>query len=70
MGKEDMEHIYSGILLKHKKEQNWVIYRDADGRRDYHTVWVVLSHYNWWALLPQKLEHTYHLTWLAYNPLK
>ena len=30
MGKEDVVHIYSGILLSHKKEQNWVICRDAD----------------------------------------
>ena len=34
---EDMVHIYNGILLSHKKEQNWVICRDVDGPRDYHT---------------------------------
>ena len=32
-----MEHIYNGILLSHKKEQNWVICRDVDGPRDSHT---------------------------------
>ena len=26
-----MAHIYNGILLSHKKEQNWVICRDVDG---------------------------------------
>ena len=25
MDKEDVVHIYNGILLSHKKEQNWVI---------------------------------------------
>ena len=37
MDKEDAVHIYNGILLSHKKEQNWVIYRDVDGPRDCHT---------------------------------
>ena len=31
MDKEDVVHIYNGILLSHKKERNWVICRDADG---------------------------------------
>ena len=25
--------IYNGILLSHKKEQNWVVYSDVDGPR-------------------------------------
>ena len=29
MDKEDVVHIYNGILLSHKKEQNWVICRDV-----------------------------------------
>ena len=29
--------IYNGILLSHKKEQNWVICRDVDGPRECHT---------------------------------
>ena len=29
--------IYNGILLSHKKEQNWVICRDLDGPRVCHT---------------------------------
>ena len=32
-----MLHIYNGILLSHKIEQNCVICRDMDGHRDYHT---------------------------------
>ena len=39
MDKEDVIHIYNGILLSHKKEQNWAIYRDVDGPRDCHTEW-------------------------------
>ena len=39
MDKEDVVHIYKGILLSHKKEQNWVICRDVGGPRDSHTEW-------------------------------
>ena len=39
MDKEDVVHIYNGILLSHKKEQNWVICRDVDGSRVCHTEW-------------------------------
>ena len=34
-----MVHIYNGILLSHKKEQNWVICRVVDGPRDCHAEW-------------------------------
>ena len=34
-----MVHIYNGILLSHRMEQNWVICRGVDGPRDCHTVW-------------------------------
>lgn len=30
-------HIYSGIWPSLKKEQNWVLWRDMDGRRQCHT---------------------------------
>ena len=36
---EDMAHVYSGILLSHKKEWHWVICRDVDGPRLSHTEW-------------------------------
>ena len=39
IGKEDVVHIYNGILLSHKKELNWVICRDVDEPRDCHTEW-------------------------------
>ena len=34
--KEDVAHIYNGILLSHKKEQNWVICRHVDEPRGSH----------------------------------
>ena len=34
---EDVGHIYSGILLSHRKEHNWVICKDVDGPIDCHT---------------------------------
>ena len=34
-----MVHIYRGLLLIHKKEQNHVICSNMDGPRDYHTEW-------------------------------
>ena len=39
MDKKDVVHIYNGILLSNKKEQNCVICRDMDGPRDCHTEW-------------------------------
>ena len=37
MDKEDVAHIYNGILLSYKKERNWVVCRDVDGPRVCHT---------------------------------
>ena len=34
-----MVHIYNGILLSHKKEQNNAICSNMDGPRGYHTKW-------------------------------
>ena len=39
MDKEDVVHMYNGILLGHRKEQNSTICRDVDGPRDCHTEW-------------------------------
>ena len=39
MDKEDVVHIYSGILLSHKKEWNNAINSYMDRPRDYHTRW-------------------------------
>ena len=37
--KEDVVHIYNGILLSHKKEWNHAICSNMDEPRDYHTKW-------------------------------
>ena len=37
--KEDVAHIYNGIVLSHKKEWNNAICSNMDGPRDYHTKW-------------------------------
>ena len=37
MDKEDVVHIYNGILLSHKKEGNNAIFSNMDGPRDYYT---------------------------------
>ena len=37
--KEDVVHVYSGLLLNHKKEWNNAIFSNMDGPRDYHTKW-------------------------------
>ena len=39
MGREDVVHIYTGILLSHKKEWNNAICSNMNGPRDYHTEW-------------------------------
>ena len=39
MDKEDVTHIYNGILLSHKIEWNNAICSNMDRRRDYHTKW-------------------------------
>ena len=47
MDKEDVVHIYSGILLSHKKEQNNAIYSNMDGTRDCHTEWSKSDRERW-----------------------
>ena len=51
MDKEDAVHIYNGILLNYKKEGNWVICRDADGPRIYHTSEVCQKEKNKYILM-------------------
>ena len=36
---EDVAHIYNGILLSHKKKQNWVFCSEVNEPRDCHTEW-------------------------------
>ena len=39
MDKEDVIHVYNGILLSHKKEHSNAICSNTDGPRYYHTKW-------------------------------
>ena len=39
MDKEDVVHIYNGILLSHYKERDKAICSNMDGPGDYHTKW-------------------------------
>ena len=39
MDKEEVVHIYNGILLSHKKEWNNAIGHNMDGPKDYHSKW-------------------------------
>ena len=39
MDREDVAHIYNGILLIHEKEWNDAIYINMDGPRDHDTKW-------------------------------
>ena len=38
MDKEDVVHMYDGLLLSHKKEWNDAIYSDKDGLRNHTTL--------------------------------
>ena len=39
MDKENVVHIYNGILLSHKDEWNYAICSNIDEAGDYHTKW-------------------------------
>ena len=39
MDKDDVVHIYNGLLLSHKKEQNNAICSNTDATRDSHAKW-------------------------------
>ena len=39
MDKEDVVHMYDGLLLSHEKEWNNAICSNMDGPRDDHTKW-------------------------------
>ena len=39
MNKDDVVHIYNGILFSHKRELNDDICSNMDGPGDYHTKW-------------------------------
>ena len=53
MDKKDVVHIYNRILLSHKKERNWAIWRDMGGPRGCHTEWPIIpSTFEQWTSWP------------------
>ena len=53
MDKEDVVHMYNGILLSHKEEWNGVICRDLDGAMDLESVFQ--------SEVSQKEKNKYHV---------
>ena len=39
MDKDDVAHVYNGVVLSHKKKRHWVICSEVDGPRVCHTEW-------------------------------
>ena len=58
MDKEDVVHIYNGILLSHKKWNN-AIYRNMDGPRDYNSKWSKSDREHTCVLYPSNSTPTY-----------
>ena len=71
MDKEDTAHVYNGMLLNHKQEQNNAIHSNMDEPKDCHTEWSKsdterqISHQLYvasknkrykWAYLPTEVE--------------
>ena len=61
-----MAPIYNGILLSHKKKQNWVIFSEVDGPRDYHIKWsqIEKDKYCMKPLIREILKKWYKWTYL------
>ena len=58
MDKENVVHIYNGILLSHKKEWNNAICSNMDGPRDYPTKW---SKADWERQIPYDITYMWNL---------
>ena len=71
--KEDVVYIYNGILLSHKKEQNWVICRDMDGLGRHYAKWnksdrerqILYDITYMWNLKNTTNEFIYKTNWLT-----
>ena len=65
--KEDVAHIYNGILLSNKKGWNWFICRDVDGPRECHTKWSKSEKEKQWSYINTcmwNLEKSYRWSFL------
>ena len=60
MDKEDVVHIYKGILISHKKEQNHAICSNLEGPRNHHTKWSKSDR-------ERQKSYWYHLYIKSYN---
>ena len=60
MDKEDVVHIYNGILLSHEKEWNNAICSNMDGPRQYRTKWSKLNTYRE-RQIPYDIAYTWNL---------
>ena len=52
MDKEDVIHIYNGILFSHKKQQNNAICSNMYGPRNGHTEWNKSDKDKYYVILP------------------
>ena len=50
MDKENVVHMYNGILLSHEREGENAIRSNTDGPRDYYTTWSNSDKYIWYHL--------------------
>ena len=62
MDREDVVHVYDGILLNHKKERNSATCSNMDGPRDYHTKW---SKSDTERQIPCNITYMWNLTYKA-----
>ena len=64
--KEDVVHIYNGILVNHWKEQNNTIYNNRDVPEDYYTKWSKSEKdkYHTMLLMCQIFKNWYKWTYL------
>ena len=49
---KDVIHIYNGMLLSHRKDQNNTICSNMDGPRDYYTKWSKSEKDKYYMILP------------------
>ena len=66
MDKEDAAHIYSGILLSHRKEWNHAICNNMDATRDYYTKWNKSERERW---IPYDITYMWNLKYDTNEPI-
>ena len=64
--KEDVVHIYAGILLNHEKEWNNAVCSNMDATRDYHTKW---SKSERGRQIPYDITYVWNLKYVTNEPI-